>query len=117
MEYLLYLAGLIIGVALFLYGLSLYEDSKRRIKAMRSGEKPGEKGIDRPVNPQEIAFSGMRRAPGERMCPICGTVLTRYEALYASQQENGAGKKILIHGCRYCYKPDEKADEEKKSDY
>jgi hypothetical protein len=51
------------------------------------------------------------------MCPLCRTRLSKYEALYASRARFSDGDKILIHGCRYCYKPDEDPDSVKKSAY
>ena len=51
----------------------------------------------------------------ERTCPVCGSKLSRYEALYASKIVKDS-TKILIYGCRYCYKPDEDPDKIKKSD-
>jgi len=109
---LLSIAGLIIGIALFFYILSLYNTGKEKLREF-TGEKTEPKPVLEPkqiVNPLKTS-----RAPGSRICPLCGSTLTKYEALYASFILDGTGKRILIHGCRHCYKPDEDPDTVKRS--
>ncbi len=110
MTILMYLIGLMIGAAAFLYLLSAFRSGKEKVMGI-AGKKPAEKTT---VEPRQIA-NAPKGAPGTRTCPLCGSMLTKYEALYASVTENGAGKKVLIHGCRYCYKPDEDPDRAKRS--
>ena len=121
MEYILYFIGFAIGIILFIYALSFYESGKERIKASTvkgdkspNDEKNKSSGIS--VSPQNISYQDLKRQPKERICPLCGSVLTKYEALYASKFEKSKGKMVLIYGCRYCYKPDEDPDEEKKAE-
>lgn len=104
MENLLYLAGLIIGIALFLYALSFYEESKEKIKKRLSDNR------EVSINPQVISYQDKQEFPRERFCPICRAVLTRFEALYAFQIEDENEKKIMIYGCRYCYRPDKESE-------
>jgi hypothetical protein len=100
MAWLLYLVGLIIGAAVFLYIYSTIRSGKEKFDAYRDRKSPPAPS----VNPDLIDSSSMKRPPGTRLCPLCGRELTKYEALYASEVEEDGKKKILIHGCRYCYK-------------
>lgn len=99
MSALLYLIGLIIGATVFIYLYSSYQQGKEKLKEMRGQSKPAQS-----MNPDTIDYFAIKRAPGTRLCPLCGKELTKYEALYASEVEEEGKKKILIHGCRYCYK-------------
>jgi hypothetical protein len=113
----IYLAGFLIGAAVFLYLFSLYNQGMDKLKSM------GDAGAARPEsseNPESLETKNFRRlparAPGVRLCPLCGSELTKYEALYASKNYIGGEAKLLIHGCRYCYKSDEVSDAARKSD-
>jgi hypothetical protein len=110
MTWLLYIVGLILGAAAFFYLLAAFRSGKEKVMEM-TGKKPAAKTT---VEPGRIS-NLPKRAPGTRTCPLCGSGLTRYEALYASVLEEGTGRKILIHGCRYCYKPDEDPERAKRS--
>jgi hypothetical protein len=114
-EYVLYIIGFIVGIILFLYALSFYESGKEKIKKRLSPPTAGEERKQIRVNPQSLSYEEIARLPRERICPLCRSVLTRYEALYASQVVSPKGKKILIYGCRYCYKPEEDPDKRKRS--
>ena len=113
MSILLYVVGVAIGVSVFLYFLHALDSGKKKIMRISASEKtvtarPSTKNTSAG---REQQFSSLKKAhPGERICPLCGSVLTRHEPLYASRYERGNAKKILIHGCRYCFKP-EKSDE------
>ncbi|MBN1532652.1 MAG: hypothetical protein JXA20_08325 [Spirochaetes bacterium] len=110
MTVLLYILGLLLGAAAFFYLLSAFRSGREKVAAM-TGKRPAAKTTVEPGGISNLP----RRAPGSRTCPLCGSELTKYEALYASILENGTGRKILIHGCRYCYKPDEDPDRVKRS--
>jgi hypothetical protein len=110
MTALLYIVGLVIGAAAFFYLLSAFRSGKEKVMEM-TGKKPPAKTTVEPGRISNLA----KRAPGSRTCPLCGSELTKYEALYASVLEEGSGRKILIHGCRYCYKQDEDPDRVKRS--
>jgi hypothetical protein len=102
MSGLLYIIGLIIGVAVFIYLYVTYQTSRDKYRARSGrGTRPAAS-----VNPDFVDYFSIKRPPGTRLCPLCGKELTRYEALYASQIEEKGKKMILIHGCRYCYKED-----------
>jgi hypothetical protein len=106
MNYIFYIVGFAIGLVLFIYALSFYETGKEKIKTRLSGSGNEKSSIDA-VNPSEISYDDKNNVfPRERICPLCGAVLTKYEALYAYQQGNPPNSRILIYGCRYCYKPD-----------
>ena len=110
MSIFIYLLGLAIGVIAFLYILSAYDKGKKTIKGITGTPENS-------VKPEEVKFNKFAaRAPGTRMCPLCRSELSKYEALYASKEKNADGEKILIHGCRYCYKPDEEKSLPRKSD-
>ncbi len=106
MEYLLYLVGFVVGIAIFLYILSLYETGKEKIKNI---SRPAEGKRDAParIEPDTVFQKKWKAHPGQRICPLCGSVLTRDEALYASPLKTDKGPKILILGCRYCWKEDD----------
>jgi hypothetical protein len=109
MIYLLYLAGFIIGAAIFLYILSIYESGKEKLKSAVRG-KSGEGAGPARVSPESIFHKKWKAHPGQRICPLCGSVLANFEALYAEPVKGEKGPRILILGCRYCYKT---GDEEK----
>ena len=96
----LYIIGLILGAALFIYLYASYQSGKEKLKARKERESKPEQVM----NPDFVDYFSIKRAPGTRLCPLCGQELTKYEALYASQVEEKGKKLILIHGCRYCYK-------------
>ncbi|MBN2079112.1 MAG: hypothetical protein JW838_09095 [Spirochaetes bacterium] len=100
MSALLYLVGLIIGATVFIYLYSAYQTGKEKLKESREEKRPEAPS----VNPEAVDYFSIPRAPGTRLCPLCGKELTKYESLYASETEEGGKRKILIHGCRYCYK-------------
>ncbi len=112
MTALLYLAGLIIGAALFFYLLSLYHEGKERVKQMSvSTRKSVISQTSSRVEAEKVSYPHLKSIPpGERICPLCRTPLTRYEPLYASQVDTGSGSRILIHGCTYCYKENGSSD-------
>ena len=57
------------------------------------------------VEPENVGFRNIRSiSPGERICPLCGSILTKYEGLYASKTIESSERKILIMGCKYCFK-------------
>ncbi len=112
MSILLYFAGLIIGVAVFLWLLSTYHEGKDRLESLRKGKARQDPG----VTPETVQTR--RQEPGsmKRICPLCGSALSKYEALYAAPVESNTGIRILIYGCRYCYKPEEDPERKKRTD-
>jgi len=115
MSAILYLIGLIIGATVFIYLYSSYQSGKEKLKEMRGQKKPPTQS----VNPERVDYFSMPRAPGTRLCPLCGKELSKYEALYASETIEEGKKKILIHGCRYCYKDKEEkrpSDQQDRAD-
>ncbi|HOP64603.1 MAG TPA: hypothetical protein PK358_01035 [Spirochaetota bacterium] len=113
MDILLYLAGLIIGIAAFLYVYSLISDGKEAIRKLgEPGEKPPVQNIDTGT----VAFRNRPALPpGTRICPLCGSSLTKYEGLYASKTIERGSEKLMIMGCRYCYRENEDPEKPKKS--
>lgn len=112
MSEILYLIGLLIGATVFIYLYSSFQTGKEKLKEMRGEKNPPETS----VNPERVDYFSMKRAPGTRLCPLCGKELSKYEALYASETEENGKKKILIHGCRYCYKDKEEKKDEKREE-
>jgi len=111
-EIILYILSFGAGIALFLYMLSLYHHLQK--KTSQSAKKETNKAAT--VMPAKTVDKNFIPASmKERTCPVCGSKLSRYEALYASKIVKDS-TKILIYGCRYCYKPDEDPDKIKKSD-
>ncbi len=110
MSALLYIAGLVIGVTVFIYLVSLLNDGKEKIKETTEKIKNnGEEVKDNALPSTE------KIAPGERICPLCRSKLSKYEALYAAPVAGDKEQKLMIYGCRYCYKDDENPEEKKKS--
>ena len=107
MNLLFYLVGLLIGVAFFLYMLSLYHTGKDKISEILSSDRrknSPENNVD--IEPDSISGGDGQVYPRERICPLCGAVLQKYEALFASRFETENSSRILIYGCRYCYRSD-----------
>jgi len=102
---LVYLIGLLIGAAVFFYFLSLYHSGSDALAARRAAGKRTDKGME--MDAAALDPAPQQVYPRERICPLCAAVLTKYEVLYASRVEMPEGAKILIHGCRYCYRPGE----------
>ena len=112
MSALLYIAGLVIGVTAFLYLLSILNDGKQRL----AGETPKKKEKGGEVKTSNAPGAVVETvAPGERICPLCRSKLSRYEALYAAPVPGDKEQKLMIYGCRYCYREDEDPDQKKKS--
>ncbi len=110
-ESILYILSFGAGIAVFLYLLSLYHHIKERPKPdIKQPPKTTQDKIQ--VRPQQVDEPVHLK---ERTCPVCGSKLSKYEALYASKIVKDS-TKILIYGCRYCYKPQEDPDTKKKSD-
>ncbi|TAL36676.1 MAG: hypothetical protein EPN93_07570 [Spirochaetes bacterium] len=107
MSYLLYLLGFVIGVAIFIYLLTLYESGKEKVRGLQKSAASAEKAEPDAVDPRMVFGKRGLRAPGERVCPLCGSLLTQMEGLYATPLKTAEGPKILIMGCRYCYKTGE----------
>ncbi len=111
-ETIFYILSFGTGIAVFLYLLSLYHTIKER-RAKPDHTQSAKKPI---IEKQRIISHSTNEVHlKERTCPVCGSKLTRYEALYASKVVKDS-TKILIYGCRYCYKPDEDPDKKKRSD-
>jgi len=100
MSFFLYLAGLAGGVALFFYIVSLYNNGKSKLAGKKKGAAPQ---VQSSIRAQQPIFT---IPPGERMCPLCRTILSKREALYASKIALNNTNKLLILGCCHCYKED-----------
>ncbi len=104
MSFLLGLAGIIIGVVIFLNFLSAGNDARAILQSARKKPQPGS---DTP--PVFDAGKVLRKSAGvarPRICPVCGTALTRSEYLIAAlEPEPGDGRKRQAHiyGCPHCY--------------
>jgi len=96
--------GLLIGVSAFLYFLNIYEGSKKKIKAMTSNNPKTKPDSSNDIELERKKVMENLYLPGERICPLCRSKLTKSDALYASRVRSSNGEKILIHGCRHCYK-------------
>jgi hypothetical protein len=105
MSAFLYVSGLVIGIASFLYIGSFLRDTTETITKkdfflkLKAKHKKSRKDIfkNSPIN---------KINPGLRMCPFCRVKLSRDEPLYASKVFDKNDKKLLIHGCKLCYKPE-----------
>ena len=102
MSSFIFIFGLFIGIAAFFYLRSTITEGKEKIsKAFSAKDKTAKEFVE----PDKIGFRGIRLLPpGNRICPLCGSILTKYEGLYATKITDNSERKILIMGCRYCYK-------------
>jgi len=104
MSTFIFIIGLLIGISAFIYLYSSIAEGKKKVSKFFSGKN---KPVKEYVEPENIGFRGRRYiSPGERICPLCGSVLTKYEGLYATKIIDNSEKKILIMGCKYCFKDD-----------
>lgn len=101
MSALIFIAGLIIGITAFFYILSLISDGiKKTQEKVKTGRISEQK-----IEPENIGFRNRRLIPpGNRVCPLCCSELTKFEGLYATKIYENGDKKILIMGCKYCFK-------------
>ncbi len=114
MTVIIYLAGLVIGAALFFYILSLYHEGKeklRKVPGKGNTSRPSREGSESTLEAGRVSYPHLKGIPpGERMCPICRNSLSKYEPLYASQVDTESGSRILIYGCGHCYKENGSSD-------
>ncbi|HQO38921.1 MAG TPA: hypothetical protein PK986_00480 [Spirochaetota bacterium] len=103
MEIIFYFAGLLLGICVFVYIISMLQSAKDKISVIKGRpSKPSEK-----IEPGTISFRKRPALPpGTRICPMCGSQLTKYEGLYASRIDMTNSSKLMIMGCKYCYKED-----------
>lgn len=107
MEIFFYFAGLLLGICLFLYILSMLHTAKEKISGTGTGRQPSPA---EQIEPGTISFRKRPALPpGTRICPMCGSALTKYEGLYASRIDMTNSSKLMIMGCKYCYKDDNAA--------
>ena len=107
MNIILYAGGLIIGIAAFIYLASLATDTAEVVSKKQLFVKKKKKPeADRKDTFKDSPINTIK--PGLRMCPFCRVELSRDEPLYASRilDFDRDETKILIHGCRLCYKPE-----------
>jgi hypothetical protein len=121
MDILLTIAGLIIGISVFLYAVSFIDIGKRRLRAVHSraggpahlphSASNHHSGTIRYTPPQTSRQKSITALPDElkdmithRTCPMCAHMLTRDEPLYASNITVGKVRKVIIYGCSYCCK-------------
>ena len=102
----LYISGLLLGVAVFLYLLSIYDSGKNKYNRITGKvKKKNDNERNSKIESKNITCSNLTNIPpGERMCPVCRKSLTKFEPLYASNIETDSGSRVLIYGCGYCYK-------------
>jgi hypothetical protein len=102
MSALIFILGLAIGISAFLYLLSVISGGMNKFGKSGTGQKKIEK---QSIEPETIGFRGRKSLPpGTRICPLCGSELTKYEGLYASKITEKSENKIMIMGCKYCFK-------------
>lgn len=100
MSALVYLLGLLLGAAVFFYILSLYHSGVDALAARKKEKRDGRIELD----PMLAEIVSRQVYPRERICPLCKAILTGDDVLYATRVEQPMGPKILIHGCRFCYR-------------
>jgi len=102
MSALIFIVGLAVGISAFLYILSAISAGKNKLT--KSGAVQN-KITKQNIEADTIGFRGRKTVPpGTRICPLCGSELTKYEGLYASKITEKSENKILIMGCKYCFK-------------
>ncbi len=102
MSALIFILGLAIGISAFLYIFSAISGGMNKIGKSGAGKK---KIVKQNIEPETTGFRGRKTLPpGTRICPLCGSELTKYEGLYASKITEKSENKIVIMGCKYCFK-------------
>jgi hypothetical protein len=99
---MIYVTGFIIGIIGFLYFVSVINDGKDKIQKYKN-TKSNKQAPDK-ITSDQISYSNLKIAPGERICPLCRSPLTKFEPLHASRINASDSEKLFIHGCKYCYK-------------
>ena len=101
MNLVIFIMGLIIGITAFFYMLSVISEGIKKVQ-----KKPNKsRATEQTIAPENIGFRNRRLIPpGNRVCPLCCSELTKYEGLYATKIFENGEKKILIMGCKYCFK-------------
>jgi len=98
----IFIIGLAIGISAFLYFLSAISVGMKKIKKSPVTAK---KVTVHNIAPDPTLLRGRKTIPpGARICPLCGSELTKFEGLYASKIIEKSENKIMIMGCKYCYK-------------
>lgn len=106
MSLFLTIAVILATAAGFVYALSFYDTSKAD-----SNEKKRKLEDDefqkKTIDPKKIyGKSWERGVVRPRVCPMCGTILSQHEYLFASilpeMMANGK-KQAHIYGCKYCF--------------
>jgi hypothetical protein len=117
MDIFLTVAGLIIGVSVFLYTVSFFDGGRKKLAQGATGQRSGSvptrgtpasaSSLNRPSGKgfaSTLSKSDVLEGMPQRTCPLCSTTLSRNEPLYATHMVIGQQKKVFIHGCQYCYK-------------
>jgi len=102
MTAIIYILGLAIGISAFLYVTQVVQSGKDKLKSKKNVKQNSK--TPKKNTPQISNNKTLQIPPGERMCPICRSYLEKWEPLYSSKTNNNGEAKILIHGCKYCYK-------------
>lgn len=101
---LLSLAGLIIGVVIFLNLLQ----AKEKVDRIGKPESPAAESASGGAAARN-GSSRLPAAPQRRICPVCRTGLTQEEYLIcAMDADPGENRKRQVHiyGCRHCFLTD-----------
>lgn len=106
---LLTIAGLALAIIVFLHLLSAGQRATNQKNSELSRNDPPPR-----VNPRGYLNTPSEPGrPRSRVCPLCGTVLTQEDYLFAAispEPENGGKRQAQIYGCRYCFVLEERAD-------
>ncbi len=103
---ILSLAGLAIALILFLNLLSAGDTVRGVASSLkRKGESDGKESLPPRGDPSRI-YRGESEGPRPRICPVCGTLLSKEDYLIAALEPETAGggkRQAHIYGCPYCY--------------
>lgn len=119
------ISGLLISISIFLYFINFLDSGKRKLQEIKNASietaampansiaqsEQYPSGVNRTLKRNEAVrnlSNEMKNMLPERKCPLCSTILHRDEPLYATNLQTSSGRKILIHGCPYCYKEESK---------
>ena len=90
--------GVLISVAIYLYFINKLHESEDRSKKEEVDVEAEEK---EPIKTKEEKPEGLK----PRFCPLCNSSLVKHDSIYAEMYKGEQRPKVVIHGCRYCYKP------------
>lgn len=101
MEWIPIFLGILIALAFYLHFVTKMNEKADHNEKLDQADVELENEADNNGNKTEEKPKGLK----QRICPLCGSQLEKHQSLYAEMYEGTHRPKVIIHGCRFCYKP------------